>query len=561
MSDIQFIHQFNKQVCQTNTQTVNTDTPWCDGRSDVQTIIVLVPAVLLSHVFSFQNCRNGRLKLDFLPLKEYLDVLDIRFIDAIDKTFPDDSVPAHIIKNLAYVSENLRYSGLDPLAYLPKSAIKESVNGPLIKEALFTTLSGGPIDTRVHNPNTCHYDAIKNLYQQAVTNGMTVDENNDFYPFTDLYSVHFNNGDSLSIRLNYTVSKTRKYLFDTRFGAALTGDIMIGGKPIHIDPNGYTTSAVASYTISFLASDNVSYFSYQYLPDDRILYNNAVYDVQLIQATTSILSLVGSLTSISSPLQISEGTIMITALKAAYDNAVSVLSSTLNSVDPLYIAGYTYIRNLITITRISDVTLAYNILNDRINIDPTTQNITLDFAYEYTNSGPESTVVMLDQPQFRISNNSRNIVIVFPSLPTLIPTYRYADLMITTTGIAGGTVTSSLSDGYVTGTTSEVKITNYMRSTGFTVTLNNVISQSGFLNVTGGLLYISPSELEQCRNIQEQKDLLLALLHRYFKRKITRTELKASLLTIKNTVREENGVTGGYVPSSNTSVCGDLDAE
>ena len=558
MSDIQFIHQFNKQVCQTSTQVVNTDTPWCDGRSDVQSIIVLVPAVLLSRVFSFQNCKNGRLKLEFLPLKEYLDVLDIRFIDAVNKTFPDDATPPHIIKNLAYVSDNLRYSVSDPLAYLPRSAIKETTYGPLLKEALFTTLSGGPIDTRVQNHDTNHYDAIKNLYQQAVSNGMITDENNELYPFTDLYTAHFNNGDSLSIRLNYTVSKTRKYMFDARFGAALTGDITIGGKPIRIDPKGYTTSAVASYTISFLASDNNSYFSYQYLFDDRILYNDAVYDVQLIQATSTILSLVGSLTSVSSPLQISEGITMITALKAAYDNAVSVLSSTLNSVDPLYYAGYTYIRYLITITRISDVTLAYNTLKDRINIDPATQTITLDFTDEYTNSGPESTVVMLDQPQFRISNNSRNVVIVFPNLPALIPTYRYADITITTSGITGGTVTSSLLDGYVTGTTSEVKITNYMRSSGFTVTLNNIVSQSAFLNVTGGLLYISPSELEQCRNIQEQKDRLLDLLHKYFKANITRTELKTALLTIKNTMREENGIVGSYVPGT-TGICNDSD--
>jgi hypothetical protein len=521
----------------------------------------LVPAALLSHVFSFQNCRNGRLKLDFLPLKEYLDTLDIRLIDAINKTFPDDATPANIIKNLAYVSDNLQYSGSDPLAHLPISAIRDTVNGPLIKEALFTTLSGGPIDTRIYDPDITHYDAIRNLYEQAVGNGMITDENHELYPFNDLYSVHFNNGDSLSVRLNYTVSKTRKYLFDTRFGTALTGDIIIGGKPIRIDPRGYTTSAVVSYTITFLASDNASYFSYQYLFDDRLLYNNAVYDVQMIQATSNILSLVGALTSMSTPLQISEGITMITALKAAYENAVSVLSSTLDSTDPLYSAGYTYIRNLITITRITDVTLAYNTLNARINIDPMTQTITLDFADEYTSSGPESTVVMLDQPEFRISNNSRNIVIVFPSLPVLIPTYRYADITITTTGIAGGTVTTSLSDGYVTGTTSEVKITNYMRSSGFTVTLNNVLAQSAFLTVTGGLLYISPSELEQCRNIQEQKDKLLTLLHRYFKRKITKTELKATLLTIKNSVREENGIIGGYVPSSTTSVCGDSDVE
>jgi hypothetical protein len=537
MSNLQFVHQFNKTVSQTNVRTILAENPWSDDRSQIQEVVVNVPAAILSHVFLFQNCRNGRLKLDFLPLKEFLDILDIKLVDAINKIFPDDDQDS--IRNLAYTCDNLQFPPNDPLSSLPAAAIKDTVYGQLIKEALFTTMSNGPVDTRLQNSSSEYYDAIRNLYQQAVGHGMIADENNELYPFSDLYSVHFNNNDTLSIRINYRVTKTRKYLFDTRYGTALTGNIMIGGVSIYINPNGYTTSATVSYTIVFRACDTPSYFSYHFLNADRILYNSAVYDVQLIQETANILSIVTSLSSVSSSHEIANGLFMIGALKAAYDNAVTVLSSSLNSTDSVYMAGYQYIRNLITITRIQDVTAAYNTLNARVNIDPISQTVTLEFSEEFETAGSQSAVILLRQPNVRISNNTRSIVVVFPSLPVLIPTYKYAELKITTTGVVGGTILTSLLDGYVNGTTREITISGYRKSSGFTVTLNNVICSSAFLQVTGGLEYISETEIEQCRLVNQQKDILLDALSNYFKTKISKDDLKTSLSQIKTTLRNE----------------------
>jgi hypothetical protein len=378
MAGLQFIHLFTPTASILEQRVIAGEVVPSDPRPNVQTIVINIPTKILSRVFSFErepcygtvNRYGGRLKIDFLPLKEYLDVLDIKLLSKTELSFYDDKRRPNIIVNLTNVSNSLSFSANDPLSKLPASAILSTSITDLVKDSVYVTLSSGPIDT---DGNANSYDAITDLFNQAIAAGMIEDDNGNLFPFTDMFTVNFIENSSLSIRLNYSVSKNRTYQYWNNEGAPLTGTIKIGNVEISLSgPNGtvggYTNSTITSYTIQFVSSDNPSNFAYAFTNTDaRVEYDKGVLATQIINETRQILNETSGVTFISQ--NIDREITLIYKLKNAYEDGMEMKGSTAaNNEETLILTGFRYIQHGITLAAKPEVDAEYSRLMNLVGI-------------------------------------------------------------------------------------------------------------------------------------------------------------------------------------------------
>jgi hypothetical protein len=353
MSGLQFTYQYSQAAAVKEERVIAGDVIPSDPRNNVQVIVINVPPKLLSRVFSFEKRSSygstgsygGRLKMDFLPVKEYLDVLDFKLLDKNIYSFYDDKSNPNIITNLASVSNTIAFSTNDPLSKLPASAILNTTIKELTKDPVYTTFSTGPIDTA---GATGDYGAINDLFDQAIAAGMITDNDGNFFPFTDLFSVNFVDQSSLSIKLNYTVSKNRTYQYWGNAGAPMSGTIKIGNVEINLGGTaGYHNSTASNYTVTFVSSANPSNFSYSFSNGAvRSLYDDGILATQILSQTTPILNFVAGVTGTDS---LGTAVNLINTLNTGIQLASSLLGNTAADNEPtMQLLGFRYVQQGIT---------------------------------------------------------------------------------------------------------------------------------------------------------------------------------------------------------------------
>jgi hypothetical protein len=358
-SNLNFSHLYSKNASSANTTTLVNANP-----IESFELLVLVPTDLMSTILWFETDSTGPIQLDVLPLKQYLDVLDVKLVDKNVTTFLDDANPQAQVKNLVYYLNTLGASPNDPIQSLPASAIIESAIGDIETDPLFTTVSAGPVDTTGTAPD---YSALRTLLSDALQYNMEVQSDGI------KKRIIFETEDSLTLRVNFAINKTRRFLLQN--GNNLQPSIVINGVTINLNTSIPLNSTSVTYLITFRAINNTISNFISNFGSNTILtdYNATVKNVQLFRQVPIINTYTLGFSKLTVKSRVEDIIAILNNINTKYVEAIQVKNKTVSIASLPIRATYNYMTSLVPATVPSSfITLLSRLttlLND-INSDP-----------------------------------------------------------------------------------------------------------------------------------------------------------------------------------------------